>query len=217
MDAVAVDGASSRKFDFSLVNSDNNSHHFRLIETRWGDVDAECGEHFGVNVAIWYLDGTLCSELSGEVVVWRASAEAACKESNIDGAVDVGGGVRRLPERLRGIGVGTIAQSILVKWAMSLTARPVLALTFARSDVVDPKSGEIDRDARERRLQFWEKFGFKFDLDEEGLEGTSQPMLSECLLLPPMVEKTSDGWNLQLSPSLRSYLESGDPHGGSSS
>lgn len=196
-------------FEFSLRDPSGQQHSLELVATVWGGPGTEHGDLSGIIVELSYKEGPLLSAIGGVVVEWRGTAEE--KNDFCDGYIDVGGGVRKLPQQLRGLGIGTVAQSIIVLWAMNIPVRPLAGLTFAWSDVIDPVKGGVDNAANARRRRFWMNFGFTFGFDEDVIEGESLPMLSNELCLPSLISKDVRGWRLELSNELIALFREGNP------
>lgn len=208
MELVNPRHPNSESFGVTLFDADNKKHALRLKVIHLCDPEGGSGEHSGIEVAIEYVDGPLSSILTADIARWIGTAETKSGDADRSASVDVGGGVRELPRQLRGAGLGTVAQSIVVIWARLISERPVQHITFARSDVVDPRTGRIDPEAMKRRLSFWEKFGFTFELQDEGVTGRSKPMSSHCLVVPDVQSRSCRGWTLELSGELAAFFDS---------
>ncbi|TFZ45279.1 hypothetical protein E5C33_10850 [Stenotrophomonas maltophilia] len=111
------------------------------------------------------------------------------------GYVEIGGG-RYLPKLLRGRGLGTLMQSILVAWTLDHVSAPVSELTLAGEDATT-------KTAIDRRHRFWTNFGITFADSEQGDYQVSVPMCSCNLVTPPLPSFNRKGWCLTFPDELR--------------
>lgn len=191
------------RYDLKATDSAKQEHELRV------SINLEDnGERAFLNVQLDYISGAFLGHSINPLADWTASLEHPSPYGQ-PGAADVGGGERKLPMEWRGSGIGTLLQSILTLWIKEGPNVILEEILFSRSDVVD-SDGKIDVVAITRRLNFWENFGFQFDLSEDGSSGRSKTMHSNNLQVPIPRKSNIRGWILELPSDLRALLVTTD-------
>lgn len=191
------------KYDVKATDPAQQEHELRISINFEDD-----GERAFLNVRLDYISGAFLGQTINPLADWTASREHPSPYGQ-PGAADVGGGERKLPMEWRGSGIGTLLQSILTLWIKEQPNVVLEEIFFSRSDVVD-SDGEIDVVALTRRRNFWENFGFQFDLSEDGSSGHSKRMYSSKLQVPIRGKSNSRGWILELPSDLQAPLAATD-------
>ena len=191
------------RYDVKAIDPAKQEHELRISINLEDD-----GERAFLNVQLDYINGVFLGQAINPLADWTASREHPSPYDQ-PGAADVGGGERKLPMEWRGSGIGTVLQSILTLWIKEQPNVILEEIFFSRSDVVD-SDGDINVVALNRRQNFWEKFGFQFDLSEDGSSGHSKRMYSNKLQVPKLRRSNSRGWILDLPSDLQESLVATD-------
>lgn len=137
-------------------------------------------------VAAEYLAGHAANRGSA-IANWSATYEGAA--GNDLGSVYLGDGRIDLEvEELRGIGLGSLLMRPLIAWIKDRPHVPVQPINLAGDDA-------RTADARDRRNRFYEKLGFAFNYEDDGLWGESIAIHSSALVVPPF--QLSRGWKVE--------------------